>query len=54
VYNLLALMHERMRQKTEVFCLLEKIQLLDYDYFQEQHQLGRLMKDIREQDLGKI
>jgi len=48
-YHLLALTYERMRQKDKAIKLLEKLQSLNYDYFQE-HQLGRLMEDIREQD----
>jgi Flp pilus assembly protein TadD len=48
-YHLMALTYERMRQKDEAIRLLRKIQSLNRDYFQE-HQLGRLMEDIREQD----
>jgi hypothetical protein len=47
-YHLLALTYERERQKTEAIRFLEKIQSFDSDYFQE-HQLGRLMEDIREE-----
>jgi hypothetical protein len=47
-YYLMALTYERMRQKAEAIRLLEKIQSLDKDYFQE-HQLRRLIEDIREE-----